>query len=361
MAEENNKKKLFKDLSFGRVSLKDKSLFSRNLSIMLKAGLSLNESLDILSGQTKGNFKKIILEISALIYSGSTFSAGLSAYPKVFSNFYIYTIKAGETSGNLESNLLRLAEQLDKEMEFKRKIREAMFYPCIVLVLSLIIGLVMSFVVLPKITPLFTGLKVDLPASTKMLIWFSSFIKNYGIIFILSLVGFFTLIIWALKLKVLKPYKDYVILHFPLLAALSRNKNMSMFCQTLGSLLANGLNIDEALAITEDTLDNYYYKRVVAKLRIKVSQGTRISDSLALDKQYFSEMLIGLIRVGEKSGNLEDELMNLSQIYEKEIDGAVKLMSSALEPALLIVIGLVVGTLAMSIITPIYKITGSIR
>jgi type II secretory pathway component PulF len=213
MAETTTKEKLvMKKIIFGGVSRKDIVIFTQNLSIMLHAGLTISQALDILADQAKGRFKSAINKIMEMIMSGSPLWQSLTRFPKIFSGFYIQTIKAGETSGNLEANLDRLSTQMAKDDELSQKIKSAMFYPLIILVLGIVIALVISFVVLPKITPIFIGLKVDLPMSTRLLIKFSAFMKNYGVVFTLSLIFFSGLAAWLFKLKFTKPFTHKIFL-----------------------------------------------------------------------------------------------------------------------------------------------------
>jgi type II secretory pathway component PulF len=253
-----------------------------------------------------------------------------------------------------------VAKQLTKEKELIDKIKGAMFYPLIILVLGLVIGLALAFFVLPKITPIFTALKVDLPITTRFLIWFSGLIQNYGFILLAILVGFIIFAIWLARQKFFKPVSHFLFLHLPIISKLSRYKNLSQFCRTLGTLLRSGLSLDEALQITENTVSNYYYKKSIAEVGRRISRGGTLSENLTEYSEYFPRLTIGMIRVGEKSGSLEEEFFNLANIYETEVDNTAKTLSTAVEPILLIIIGVIVGGLALSIITPIYKITGSV-
>ena len=359
--QKNKKSILRKDFNFfSRVGLKEKAVFTKNLAIMLKSGLAVTESLDILADQASGKFKAAIEKIEKSIMAGNSLAASMERHSKFFSDFYINTIKAGETSGNLEKNLMNIAGRLSKQKELNDKIKSAMFYPLIVLILSFVMGLTMAFVVLPKITPIFIGLKIDLPLTTRALIWFSEFIKNNTPVVLTGIGIFLTFFTWLFKQKFFKPILHYLFLHLPIVNKLSRYKNLSQFSGNLEALLKSGLSIDEALRITANTVENFYYKRKIKKVAEKISQGGKLSDNLANYEKYFPKLTTSLIRVGEKSGNLEEELNNLSQIYEDEVNNAVKLIATAVEPILLIIIGVIVGGLALSIITPIYKVTGNI-
>jgi type IV pilus assembly protein PilC len=204
-------------LSFGGASIKEKVLFTRNLAIMLRSGLSINESLEILASQAKGGFKSAINNIIKIISAGSSIADSLALYPRFFSSFYIQTIKAGETSGNLENNLHQLATRMEKEREFRDKIKSAMFYPLVVLVLSIVVALTMSLVVLPKITPIFKGLKIKLPVATLFLIAFSDFMKSYGWLVVMGIIAATFILFWFSRLKFFHPLTHYIFYIFHLL------------------------------------------------------------------------------------------------------------------------------------------------
>src|SRR3989339_36706 len=342
------------------MNLKDKAIFFRNLAIMLKSGLTITEALDILTDEASGRLKKTLNTILASVASGNSLASSYERFPRLFSPFLTNVVRAGESSGNLENNLENIAERLTREQELSAKIRGAMLYPVIVLTLSFVLGLGLAFFILPKITPIFKGLKVDLPASTRFLIWFSGLVEKHGFVLLAARAAVIVFSVWLCSRKFFKPILHFFFLHIPVVDRISRHKNMSQFSHTLGTLLKSGLPVTEALAITGDTMENYYYKKSVAGIRREISRGTSISESLAKFPEYYPKMAISMIRVGEKSGRLEDELFNLAKIYGEEVENAGKNLANAVEPVLLIIIGAVVGGLALSIITPIYKITGNV-
>jgi type II secretory pathway component PulF len=219
----------------------------------------------------------------------------------------------------------------------------------------------MSFFVLPKIIPLFEGLKVDLPATTKMLILFSHLIQNHGLALFIGLVAVISLLVWYTRQKFSHPVTHWILLKTPILKGIVRNTNLSRFCGTLATLLKGGLNIDEALEITKDTLSSYYFKKTIPFITDHVTKGGKLSEGMAQFKNIYPKMVTRMIEVGEKSGTIESSLFYLSDFFENEVDTSTKSLSTAIEPILLIFIGLVVAFLALSIITPIYQITGSVH
>ena len=349
------------ELPFGRVNLTQKALFAKHLSVALKSGLSITESLDIAQDSASGKLKRTLAKILKSVQSGSSLAVSFARYPKVFSGLFIGVTAAGEASGTMVENLENIAQQLGKEKELLSKIKGAMLYPIVVLVAAFLLGLAMAFLVLPKITPLFEGFKMELPFTTRALIWFSHFIQDHGLPFFIGLIIFVGLIIWLIRQKFSHPVTHWILLKLPVIKKISHNTNIARFCRTLGTLLKSGLTIDESLEITKDTVGNYYYQSVLRAMGQRVSKGSKLSDNLSQFEGFFPIIVVKMIKVGEESGTLEESLMYLADFYEAEVDAATKSLSTVIEPALLIFIGLIVAFLALSIITPIYEITGNVK
>lgn len=358
---EQKKNILDLDISFGRVSLVQKALFAKHLSVALKAGLPIIESLEIARDSTTGKLKKTLSKVLEAVKSGSSVSKAFNRYPKVFSGLFIGVTSAGEASGTLVENLENISIQLEKEKDLLSKIKGAMLYPIVVLGAAFILGLTMAFLVLPKITPLFEGLKMNLPFTTRALIWFSNFIQNNGLIFFISIVFFVVFLIWLVRQKFSRPITHYLLLKSPVVKKISRNTNIARFCRTLGTLLKSGLTIDQSLEITKNTVGNYYYKKVLEQIVPRIGKGGKLSENLDQFSNLFPIIVTKMIKVGEESGSLEEALFYLADFYEVEVNNATKSLSTIIEPVLLIIIGLVVAFLALSIITPIYEITGNIK
>lgn len=363
MQNTKNQKKsaLDVDISFGSINFGQKITFAKHLAVMLKSGLTITEALEIVYGQAEGKLRKIIGKIKQSVDAGNSLSSSLGKFPKIFPPIFVNTVYVGESSGTLDENLDNLAGHLKKDKELVDKVKGAMVYPMIVLVLAFVLAMAISFVVLPKITPMFKGLGMDLPMSTKVLIAFSDIVQEHGAVLFPSIMGGVIFLIWIFRQKFFKPVADFLILHVPIIKNISRNKNLTIFSSTLGTLLKSGLNIDEALRITKDTIDNYYYKNALEDLAVKARQGTKISENLSRHKKLFPSLMVSMIKIGENSGRLEETLAYLAEYYETEVNNATKTLSTAIEPMLLIFIGLMVGGLAIAIITPIYKMTGNVQ
>lgn len=338
-----------------------KVVFARNLSVMLKAGLPISEALIIIDEQATGRMKKVVAGLLASIQGGQSLSAAMERYPKVFSSMFINIVKAGEKSGTLEENLNYISIQLDKERELKSKITSAMIYPILVVSIAFALGLGVTFLVLPKITPLFEGLNVELPLSTKILIKFSNIVRYNTLAIFVGVLMVVIFCIWFFKSKTMRPISNYIYIKIPVIGRLVRNSNLAQFNRSLGTLLRSGLNIDEAIFVSRDTLSNYYYQKSLQHIALNVQKGLKLSEQLSLYPNLYPKLMCSMIRVGEETGKLEDTMFFLASLYETEVDNASKSLATMIEPILLVCIGLVVAFLALSIITPIYKITGSIQ
>ncbi|MFH1790268.1 MAG: type II secretion system F family protein [bacterium] len=348
------------DISIGSVTLTQKALFAKHMSVMLKAGLTITDALFIAVQSSQGKLRKILIAVIKSVQSGNNFSDSLSRFPKAFGAAFVSATEAGESSGKLDENLDILAKQLEKEKELSSKVKGAMLYPIVVLTAAFVLGMAMSFLVLPKIIPLFEGMKMDLPFTTRGLIWFSHFVNDHGTGLLIGIFIFVFSLFWIVRQKFAKPVTNWLILNLPVIKKISHNSNIARFCRTLGMLLQSGINIDEALEITQRTMANYYYRSSMAKVVKGVGTGSKLSQNLSRFKHLYPIMVINMVKVGEESGNLEETLLYLADFHEVEVDTATKSLATIIEPVLLLFIGLIVGFLALSIITPIYNITGNI-
>jgi len=349
------------DINLGGVSATQKAIFARNLAIMLRSGLTISEALSINLESASGRFKKIIFNLLESVESGNSLADSFARYPKVFSGVFVSATYAGEESGTLEENLETIAKQLEKERELSGKIKQALLYPTVVLVAAFTLGLGLAFFILPKILPLFTGMKMTLPWSTRVLISFSYFIQDYGTIFVLCLIAFIALLGYVIKQKFSHPVTHWLLLNVPVVKTITRNSNLARFCRNLSTLIKSGLSIDKALDIAVETVSNYYYQSALKIISARLQKGTGLSDNLGQFPKLFPAMLTRMTSVGEKSGQLEETLAYLGDFYDTEVDNAAKNLTVAIEPMLLLFIGAVVAFLTLSIITPIYNITGNLH
>ena len=347
---------------FNSVSFIDKLMFTKHLSIMIKAGVPIFESLQTLSDNTKSIYlKNTFVKISEDIQNGQSLHAALAKYPGVFDNFYVNLIKVSEQSGTLEETLKYLSEQLSKEYALRKKIQGAMFYPVLVFMIALIIGGFISLFVLPKLADLFLNMDIQLPMATRILLNFAGLMKNYGYFIFSAIIALLILGRWAITTKQIKPIWQQIVMLTPIFGKLLIYGQISRLSRNLGTLMKSGVPIAHGLEISADTLNIVVFREHLNVIKEELVSGKNISDSL--ENNHFREfpgMVTKMIRVGEKTGNLEEVLLYLSDFYEEEIDDLTKNITNVLEPVLLVFIGLIVAFLALAIIGPIFEITGNI-
>lgn len=353
---------MFKKISnlFRRVSLLEKALFAKHLAVMLKSGITLSEALTILAEQSRGSLKKIIEQLLTNVRSGHTLAEGLEKFSNVFSPVFINLIKTGEASGTLERNLNHLANQLEKEITMRKKVRGATMYPTLVLAVTFGLGFAIAIFVLPRLKQVFAGLKLDLPLTTRILLAVAGFFEHFGLQTILGLIILIFFLSWLWRQKFIKPYTHYFLLHLPFIGPIVKNMYLARFTRTLGTLLNSGLPIIEALKITKQATENILYQRSVDNIIYNVGAGKNIANSLT-NHFLYPKIAVRIIEIGERTGNLGGSLLYLAEFYETEVDHIAANLSTILEPVLLIIIGLVVGFVAISIISPIYQITASLE
>ncbi len=355
-----DKKKKAKDiLSIGRITLLDKVMIAKHLSVMIKAGMGIDMSLETIISHAKPNVAKKLNNILEHIREGMSLSDALKRYPRDFDNLFVSMIAVGESGGTLAENLNILSNQQRKTYELNSKLKSASIYPILILTAITTLGIVVSYFVLPKIVKFFTQLKIELPLSTKILLGTADFLTNNWYLIIISFIIFLVSIRVMLRFSETRLFLHKIILKMPIISKMSRDINLILFTRTLASLLKSGLVIDNALQITAKTVTNYLYKKEIASLYHSVLKGQGLADSLH-DEKRFPTLVVKMIRVGEKSGNLSEVLDYLADFYEEEMDNITKNLSTILEPALLIIIGLGVGFVALSIINPIYELTSAV-
>ena len=346
---------------FGHISLVEKMMFSRNLAIMIKAGLSLNQALNVLAQQTKSpKFKKIISRIATDIQQGKSFSESLSKHPKVFNDLYVNMVKIGETSGNLNEILRSLAEQMKKDHDLISRVRGAMIYPAVIIAAMIGIGIIMMIVVVPKLTEVFVEMKIELPLSTRVIIGVSNFLQHNLIFSFIFLSVFIFFARLSMRIKSVKKFLHNIILHLPIFGSLSRKINSARFARNFSSLVESGVAIVKSLEITAGTLSNLYFKESLIASAQQVKKGKELSETLSCYTNLYAPMIIQMTSVGEKTGDLAGILNNLADFYEEEIDNITKNLSSIIEPIIMLVVGAAVGFFAISMIQPMYSMMGGV-
>lgn len=337
--------------------------FTKHLATMLKAGIPINEALETLQKQTRhAYFQKVLSEIIDDLTNGSALADALKKHPSVFDQFYVSMVEVGEEAGSLEENLLFLADQLTKDLALKKKIQGAMLYPGLVFFATIAMSGFISFFVLPSLVDFFNNLNVALPLPTRILLGFATIMKNYGALIAIGVVGLVALTKIFVSLPGIKPIWHRMQLRLPLIGRLIAYGQLARFGRNLGILLRSGVPISRSLGVTTQTLSNVTYQNELQRVLNKLESGKNIGDALEkVHADIFPPLVSKMITVGEKTGNLDETLMYLATFYEEEIDAQAKNFSTVLEPILLLGIGLMVGFVALAIISPIYELTGSIR
>ncbi len=345
-----------------RIKLLDKITFIKNLGVMIKAGLPISRCLKILAVQTPNpRFAKIVGEIARQVEAGTSLADSMSKYPNVFSTIFVSMVRAGEVSGNLDQNLTYLSEQMQRDYDLVSKARGALTYPIIVMVALAVVGFLMFTFVLPKLTSTFKDLNVQLPLMTRVVIFLVDIFAKYGVLILLgaivAAVGFAYWRTTAGGKKILHK----AVLYTPVISNIVIKINLARFVRVFASLIKSGMSIVEALEVSSHVVGNMYYQKTITEAASKVKIGSPLTAAFKKQPRMFSNLVIQMMEVGEESGTTEQVLTEVANFYEEEVDQTMKNLSSILEPVIMMVIGVVVGVLAVALITPIYNITQSIN
>ncbi|MCP4447087.1 MAG: type II secretion system protein GspF [Myxococcales bacterium] len=352
-------KGLSKEVDFGGAFNKVKRIevqaFSRQLATMLNAGIALAECLEALFEQTEGEkFKHIVGEIRTSVNEGSSFGDTLANYPDVFDSLYVSMVRSGETAGNLEEVLSRLADFMESAAKLRSKVKGAMIYPVIMLVVGVSIMGVLMVAVVPKITGLFDAQAVQLPVNTRMLIWFSDFLGAYWLLLILGTIGMWVgFKVWS---KTEEGRKNWhaMVLGMPLVGALVRQVAISRFCRTMGTMLKAGVPMLKVLETSKAVLGNAILMQIVEDAKRAITEGDSLAASLKRSGE-FPPSVTHMIAVGEKSGALEDMLLRVADSYESEVETKLNNLTGMLEPIMLVVMGGSVAFVVFSILMPMME------
>ena len=346
----------------GRVKQDELVMVTRNLGSMLTAGLTVIRALSVIERQSSNaKLKSVIRKISAGLNKGDQFNEALREFPAVFSDLYVAMVRAGEEGGNLAESLQTLAVQMERSSNLKKKIKGAMMYPYIVVIVMIIIGVLMMIFVMPQITSMFKDMGTDLPATTKFLIALSDFFSQDTILAVGSILGFFAAITYAVKSKPGKIATSWLVPKLPVIGTLAKEMNSARTARTLSSLLNSGVDVIQSLEITEDVVQNVFYRNIIRDARARVEKGSALSDAF-IERSDLYPILVGeMILVGEETGQIAGMLGELAIFYETEVERKTKDLSTIIEPLLMVVIGGGVGFFALALIAPIYSIGNGIK
>lgn len=359
--EINEKHAIKINFSFGKIKTHDKIIFARNLGSMLKAGLALSRSLEVMGRQAKNKkYKSVLADLGKFVSEGKTLNDAMQAHSDVFSPLFIAMVKAGEESGSLAESLLIVSSQMDKMYTLQRKVRGAMIYPAIIMVLMVVIAIVMLIVVVPGLSATFKELNVELPITTKFVVGLSDFIKNNILLALLAVSVFATSVYLFAKSKVGKKIFDHTFLKIPVIGTIVKETNTARTARTISSLLSSGVPVIRASEITADVLQNSQYKKVLLETQVAIEKGEVMSGVFSKYPNLYPPFLSEMMMVGEETGNLAPMLKEVAVFYEDEVDQRTKDMSTVIEPFLMVVIGVGVGFFALSMISPMYSVLNSI-
>jgi type IV pilus assembly protein PilC len=343
------------------VNSKDLSVFTRQFSVMIDAGLPLVQCLEILAGQQENKtFESVLTTTRASVEGGSTLSAAMRTHDKVFDALYVNLVEAGEAGGILDTILQRLANYIEKNVRLKRAVKSALVYPVAVLLVAGGVITLLLWKVVPIFATLFLGLGVDLPLPTRIVMALSNFV---GSIFGFLILVFFVGIAVGLKLWHATPkgrfILDGILLKLPLVGILLRKIAVARFTRTLGTLISSGVPILEGLDITARTSGNAVIEQALSQVRKALEQGKNLADPLK-ETNVFPGMVTQMIGVGEQTGAMDAMLQKIADFYEEEVDAAVKDLLASLEPAMIVFLGVVVGGIVISMYLPLFSLIGKL-
>ncbi|MBI5369961.1 type II secretion system F family protein [Candidatus Uhrbacteria bacterium] len=342
-----------------QLSAKERLVFAKYLAVLLGAGLPIDEAINVLKEQSKRSLARILEGLSVHLKQGDTLAAGLADFPYVFSPLFINLVASGEASGNLQENLKQLVVQMQEEYELNGKIRGAMVYPIVIITVALLIAAGIFIFVLPNVIGLFESLKVELPLTTRILIAIAQFVTHHGTVTAISVFGFIIAVLVARKIAWFRPAFHRFALLMPIFGGIVKKVNLARMTRSLGTMLHSGIPIDEAINITRSTVNNIHYQRLFDELKTAIELGGEVSSVFKKHPHLVPPMASRVIFVGEQAGSLDEMLMYLADFYEQEVSEVTKNLSDLIEPFLLILIGVFVGGIALSIMTPIYQVLGS--
>jgi type IV pilus assembly protein PilC len=350
---------------FQRKSVKPKVLmiFTRQLATLIDAGLPLLRGLSVLAKQERDSvLKNAINKLADSVQGGSTFSEGLAQHPRLFNNLYVNMVRAGELGGVLEVVLTRLAEFQEKAQKIKNKVVAAMVYPIIVLVLALAIMMFLMVFIVPRFEAIFYDMLGDkpLPAITLFVIGISGFVQKHWAILLGSLVGIIIVYKVVARTRAGRALFDRIKLRAPLFGDLIRKTSISRFSRTLGTLVTSGVPILQALTITRETAGNMVIARAISEVHDRVKEGESIVLPLETSGA-FPPMVISMIDVGEETGQLPEMLLKIAEVYDDEVDNSVAALTSLLEPIMIVLLALIVGTIVIALFMPLINIISGLQ
>jgi len=339
----------------------DISRFTRQFATMISAGLPMVQCLEILSSQMESaEFRKVIMNVKESVQSGATLSEALGKHKKVYDDLYVNMVEAGEVGGALDTILIRLAQYREKSDRLIRKVKGALVYPIVVMIVAMGVTFAMLRFIVPIFAKMFTGMGAELPAPTKAVLVISKFLQDNTLVIIFLFIA----AIVAFRLYLKNPRGrlafDGFKLNMPLLGNLIRKSAISRFTRTLSTLLSSGVAILDALNITAKTSGNMVLQNAIKKSMVSIAEGETITKPLK-DVGVFPPMVTQMISVGEKTGGLDDMLSKIADFYDEEVDVAVAALTSVIEPIIIVLMGALIGGILIAMYLPMFDIVGQIK
>ncbi len=362
MEEKEGRRSSLWSMEIGQVSLLNKTLLVEQLAAMLKAGLPLVEALQIVSDQFRSaKLRQILRDAGKDVASGIPLSASFSKHPEVFDRVFIQVVRAGEVSGILEKNLRYLASELRRRYELTSQVRGALLYPIVIVCAMIGVGFALMIFVVPKIADVLQQNGAELPGTTRLLLATSDFIVNFWWLILLVLVGLIVFIWWLNRFPSVKTSSSVFWSRWPLIHQVKEKIAMAAFSGTLANLVKSGMPIVEAITVTGDTMKDRLYGNALKRVAERVTKGVALTESMEAEKNLFPPTVIGMVRVGERTGEVTVILDRLAELYSNQVVTELKSLSSLIEPILMLVVGAGIGILALSIITPIYSVISTVQ
>lgn len=346
---------------FNQISQADQINFAKNLAVLLKGGVTINEAIDSLANQAKkGLMREVLFRLKTRIEKGTSLAAAISEEGDMFGKVFVSLVKAGEISGALADNLEFLAVWLERDSRLRKDISGVMLYPKIVLTAVVILGGGLTVFVLPKLVPMFTSLHVELPFITRMLLGLAVFSQKYWLIIIAVIAVLWIGIYLIFRIEKMRYQYHRTLVRFPYVQEFVIGYQLALFSQLMGTLLRSGIAIDEALFISYLGTSNLYYRKALKDIIDRVEKGNSLVLAMKEYPELYPANSISVLGVGENSGTLEESFFKISDFWTREIMEKTKLLPTIIEPVLLVMIALAVALIALSIIMPIYKLTGNL-
>ena len=344
-----------------RVKEDELVMMARNLSSMLDAGLTFTRALGVIERQsTNPRLQQVVRRLQERVNQGDQIFEAMQEFPDTFDDLFVAMVRAGEESGNISQSLRTLSEQMERSSSLKKRIKGAMIYPAIVITVMFGIGILMMIFVMPTITDIFSGENIELPATTQALIATSDFMNEYTVLTLAGLVGIVLAVVYFLRTKIGRRFSSWTVVRLPVIGTMAKETNAARTARTMASLLHSGVDVIRSISITEEVVQNVYYKQILRTAAERVETGTPLSETFVERTDLYPVLVGEMILVGEETGQISDMLHELAVFYETEVERKTKDLSTIIEPLLMVVIGAGVGFFALALMGPIYSIQETI-